>query len=82
MTQSGLGPGPGPGPSKPKVTLFHRLTHVLYINLNKMGWLPINGDALGRGEVSFFRLIMHHEHHKVTTMYCLQGLSLAWEIII
>ena len=24
MTQSGL--GPGPGPSKPKVTLFHRLT--------------------------------------------------------
>ena len=42
---------------------FHRLTHVLYINLNKMGWLPINGDALGRGEVSF-RLIMHHEHHK------------------
>lgn len=56
MTQSGLGPGPGPGPgpSKPKVTLFHRLTHVLYINLNKMGWLPINGDALGRGEVSFF----------------------------
>lgn len=54
MTQSGLGPGPGTGPSKPKVTLFHRLTHVLYINLNKMGWLPINGDALGRGEVSFF----------------------------
>lgn len=52
MTPSGL--GPGPGPSKPKVTLLHRLTHVLYINLNKMGWLPINGDALGRGEVSFF----------------------------
>lgn len=61
MTQSGL--GPGSGPSKPKVTLFHRLTHVLYINLNKMGWLSINRDALGRGEVSF-RLIMHHEHHK------------------